>query len=193
MTCPLDGLLVADFSRVLATGIPPVRLGNRHPSIAPYESLRCADTALAVACGDDGQFRRLAAAVGAPALADEPRFATNPERVRHCDDLTAELEARLAGATAQEWAQRLTSAGVPAGVVGDIGTAIERAIDLGLDPLVDVGGRSSQIRHPILYADATTATPVPPPVLGEHTTDLRAWLTGPARPLPPRTAGPKGI
>ena len=70
--------LVNQAAGYLATGVPPGRMGNRHPSIVPYQTLRCADQFLAVACGNDTQFRRLAAVLGSPGLADDPRFATNP-------------------------------------------------------------------------------------------------------------------
>ncbi len=84
----LLGALVNQASGYLATGTPPQRMGNRHPSIAPYETLACADGQLAVACGNDGQFRRLAAAVGAGAprrrrgIRDEQRPRRPPGRAR---------------------------------------------------------------------------------------------------------------
>lgn len=73
--------LVNQMSGMLATGAPPGRMGNQHPSIAPYETLRCEDAYLAVAIGNDGQFRRLADALGLVGLAEDERFATNAQRV----------------------------------------------------------------------------------------------------------------
>jgi crotonobetainyl-CoA:carnitine CoA-transferase CaiB-like acyl-CoA transferase len=176
----LLGGLVNQASGYLATGVAPGRMGNRHPSIAPYETLRCADVPLAVACGNDRQFERLCAVLGRPALAGDARFAGNPSRVAHRDELAAELEEALAAEPAAVWERRLTAAGVAAGVVRDIGQAIERADALGLEPLT--GG---QIRHPVRYAAATTTYPGRPPRLGEHTDRVRAWLSGvnPDEPL----------
>jgi crotonobetainyl-CoA:carnitine CoA-transferase CaiB-like acyl-CoA transferase len=175
----LLGGLVNQAAGYLATGVAPGRMGNQHPSIAPYETLHCADGLLAVACGNDAQFGRLAAVLGAPGLADDPRFATNPHRVANRAALVAELERRLASDTAAAWEQRLGAAGVAAGPVGDIGSALERATGYGLEPLLEVGTRR-QVRHPVRFANSATAVPTPPPALGEHTDLVRTWLAGDA-------------
>jgi crotonobetainyl-CoA:carnitine CoA-transferase CaiB-like acyl-CoA transferase len=181
----LLGGLVNQAANFLATGVAPGRMGNQHPSIAPYETLRCADGLLAVACGNDGQFLRLVAAIDAPAIGGDPRFATNPLRVANRPALVAALEARLGTDTAAAWEARLAAAGVPAGLVGDIGDAIGRATQAGLAPTVEVGA-ARQIRHPIRYRERRTAAPTPPPGLGEHDDLVRGWLAGPAdAPLTP--------
>ncbi|WP_231956940.1 MULTISPECIES: CaiB/BaiF CoA-transferase family protein [unclassified Actinoplanes] len=169
----LLGGLVNQASGYLATGRAPGRMGNRHPSIAPYETLRCADVPIAVACGNDRQFARLSAVLGVPGLAEDYRFVDNPSRVAHREVLVDALEAALAAETAAVWERRLTAAGIAAGVVRDIGQAIDRATDLGLDPVVD-----GQIRHPVRYANAATRPPAAPPRLGEHSDLVRAWLSG---------------
>jgi crotonobetainyl-CoA:carnitine CoA-transferase CaiB-like acyl-CoA transferase len=175
----LLGGLVNQAANYLATGAAPGRMGNQHPSIAPYETLRCADGLLAVACGNDTQFRRLATVLELPGLAVDTRFATNPARVANRPALVAALEARLASDPAAVWEERLRAAGVPAGLVGDIGTAVQRAADFGLVPTVEVGTQQ-QIRHPVRYGASATAEPLPPPALGEHDAAVRAWLAGPA-------------
>jgi len=91
-------------SGYLATGVDPRALGNRHPSIAPYETLRCRDGMLALAVGNDAQFAALCRALGDPALADDERFTTNAGRVEHRDDLQVALEALLADRDAAHWA-----------------------------------------------------------------------------------------
>ena len=88
------------------------------------------------------------------------------------------LEAALAADTAASWEQRLSVAGVPAALVGDIGSAFARAAAYGLEPTVEVG-TVRQVRHPVRYRESTTAVPTPPPALGEHTDAVRAWLAGP--------------
>ncbi|MDT4918587.1 MAG: hypothetical protein QOH89_3287, partial [Pseudonocardiales bacterium] len=115
----LLGGLVNQAAGYLATGVAPGRMGNAHPSIAPYETLHCADGLIAVACGNDGQFARLAGVLGVGQLAADPRVATNPARVRHRVELVELLERQLLGASAAVWEARLTAAGVPAGLVGD--------------------------------------------------------------------------
>ena len=135
LSCLLAGL-VNQASAYTSGGVVPTRMGNRHPSIAPYEALPCADGSLVLAVGNDRQFAALCKALGAPELAADERFATNPARVRHRDQLRAELTSLLAGRAAAEWAEVLTDARVPAGVVNDIAGAFALATTLGLEPIV---------------------------------------------------------
>jgi crotonobetainyl-CoA:carnitine CoA-transferase CaiB-like acyl-CoA transferase len=130
--------LVNQSSAFTVAGEVPGRMGNAHPSIAPYELLATADGPLVLAVGTDRQFRALAEVLGAPELADDPRFAHNPDRVAHRDALTAVLETRLAAHPASAWAARLRDAGVPAGEVNDIAGAFALAEQLGLDPVVEL-------------------------------------------------------
>ncbi|MGZ4451598.1 MAG: CaiB/BaiF CoA transferase family protein [Nocardioides sp.] len=176
----LLGSLVNQASSYLATGIAPRRMGNAHPSIAPYELLDCADGPLAIACGNDGQFRKLAAVLGHEPLADDERYATNAARVTHRPELVADLQVLLAGDTAASWAQRLERAGVPAGRVGSVADGLALAETLGLAPLVDMGpGAPPQVRHPITYSETPVSVYAAPPRLGEHTDEIRHWLSTP--------------
>lgn len=164
----------------LTTDRAPGRLGNRHPSIAPYETLRCADGLIAVGCGNDGQFARLTDVLGVPHLAEHPAYRTNPDRVAHRDALAADLEKALAGADGATWVERLTAAKVPAGRVGTLLDGISLADRLGLDPTLDLGTEHPpQLRHPIRWQTHRPRPASPPPALGEHTTDLRSWLATP--------------
>ena len=173
----LLGSFVNQASSYLTTGIPPERMGNEHPSIAPYELLPCAGGAIAIACGNDGQFRRLAAVLGDEALVDDERFATNAARVQHRPALVTALGALLAADDADAWTQRLLEVGVPAGKVGTIADGFALAADLGLAPLVDVGSdRPAQVRHPVTYSDTPITEYSAPPRLGEHSDAVRRWL-----------------
>ncbi|WP_454111872.1 CaiB/BaiF CoA transferase family protein [Microbacterium aurum] len=173
----LLGSLVNQASSYLATGVSPGRLGNAHPSIAPYESLPCADGSIAIACGNDGQFRKLAAVLGDESLADDIRFTTNAARVRHRPELVAVLAARLALGDVDSWVERLSAVGVPAGRVGTVADGFVLAEKLGLAPLVEVGpGRPAQVRHPIIYSDTPITEYTAPPRLGEHTQSVLRWL-----------------
>jgi formyl-CoA transferase len=175
------GGLVNQAASYLTTGAVPGRMGNQHPSIAPYETLQCADAPLAVACGNDTQFARLAAVLEVPELATDTRFATNAQRVQHRTALVAALEQRLRTDTALAWEQRLAAVGVPAGLVGDVGSAIARAQEYGLEPLVDLGAEQvAQIAHPVRYASAEPQPASPPPTLGQHTASIVRWLDGDA-------------
>ena len=173
----LLGSLVNQASSYLTTGKSPSRMGNQHPSIAPYETLRCRDGLLAVACGNDGQFRRLAAALGLPELGEDPRFATNPARVENRAALIAALEDALAGADAAHWQSVCVEADVPAGVVGDIASAFALADRLGLSPTLDLPTpHPPQVRHPVTYSRSSLTEPTPPPALDEQGAELREWL-----------------
>ncbi|MFG2496530.1 CaiB/BaiF CoA transferase family protein [Streptomyces caniferus] len=185
----LLGSLVNQASGHLATGRDPGPMGNRHPSIAPYETLACRDgQLLAVAVGNDRQFRALAQALGAPELAEDVRFARNQDRVQNRTDLIKALENRLAADTPRGWAERLTPASVPCGPVNSLSEALELAERLGLAPVSPVGeGRIPQVVSPLRLSATPVAQPSAPPRLDEHGTPLRTWLSGPAdQPLPRR-------
>ncbi len=173
----LLGSLVNQASSFLATGVSPGRLGNAHPSIAPYELFATADDPIVIACGNDAQFRALANAVGAPHLAQDGRFATNAARVQNRPALVEALAATLRTKPADTWVAAIENAGVPVGKIGTIEDGFALASKLGLDPLVDVGaGRPAQVRHPVTYSHSPITSYTAPPKLGEHSEDIRRWL-----------------
>ncbi len=159
--------LVNQAGSTLATGVPPPRLGNRHPSIAPYAVFAASDRDLVIAVGNDRQFSALAGLIGRPELADDARFATNTTRVAHRDELASELEAALAAAPAAEWVARCRAAGVPSGLVNDVAEALVFAESLGLAPVIEVAG-SRSIAAPISLEASDADYRLPPPALGEH-------------------------
>ena len=176
----LLGSLANQASAYLSTGRPPARMGTRHPSIAPYEMLRCRDGQLALACGNDTQFGRLCEVLGLPDLVTDRRFATNAARVAHRDELAALLEQGLQAESVTVWAGRLAGVGVAAGPVNDLGAALRLAQSLGLAPTVAVGdGHPDQVRHPITWSRSTVCTPTPPPALGADSAEIRARLEKP--------------
>lgn len=177
--------LTNQAASTLATGRAPRRLGNRHPSIAPYAVFAAADRDLVIAVGNDRQFRALGALLGAPTLADDPRFATNEARVAHRDLLHAELEAALAAASAEHWVAVCSDAGVPAGLVNDVAEAIAFAESLDLEPVVELGA-SRTVADPIRLSGAAPAYRTPPPRLDEHAG--ADWLPRETRDL--REKGP---
>jgi formyl-CoA transferase len=173
----LLGSLANQASGYRATGTPPGRMGNRHPSIAPYETLHCRDGQLAVACGNDGQFRRLVELLGIPEAAEHPRFARNSGRVEHREELVTLLEERLGVRDAAEWEELLVAADVPAGQVGDLRSAFERATALGLEPIVSPGeGQVPQVAHPIRYSAMEPRRPAAAPRHRQHDATVRGWL-----------------
>lgn len=159
--------LVNQASSVVGAGVVPQIMGNEHPSISPYAVYRTADRPIVLAVGNDRQFASLVQVLGIPELSDDERFATNPARVTHRDDLTALLEARLIGAGADHWQAKLHAVGVPCGPINDIAQAIELAQRLGLQPVVDAGGVAG-IAHPIGFSATPASYRSAPPDLPSH-------------------------
>ncbi len=156
-----------------ATGENPKRLGSAHPSLVPYQAFRTRDGYVNVAVGSEGIWSRFVVAIGAPHLAEDPRFRTNPDRVAHRDTLIPELERIFATRTTADWVTLLEQAGVPAG-------PIYLLSDLFNDSQVRHRQMVQEIEHPRVGRIKQTGVPVkfsetpgriasPPPVLGQHT------------------------
>jgi crotonobetainyl-CoA:carnitine CoA-transferase CaiB-like acyl-CoA transferase len=167
--------LVNQASAYAVAGVVPGILGNAHPSIAPYEPYPTSEGQLVLAVGNDRQFRALVTVLGAPALADDERFATNPARVAHREELKAQLVALLAARTAGEWTELLSAAGVPCGPVNDLAGAFALAEGLGLQPVVDVSGVPT-VADPVRLSATPPTYRSAPPRLGEHTAQVLAEL-----------------
>jgi crotonobetainyl-CoA:carnitine CoA-transferase CaiB-like acyl-CoA transferase len=160
--------LVNHSSAYLCTGAVPQRMGNAHPSLAPYETYPAANGQIVIAVGNDKQFGALADHLGAPLLAHDARFRTNAARVHHRESLRHILVRLLADRAVTDLVAGLLAAGVPAGAVNDLGEAFAYAEELGLEPRVDVGGTGRQVPS-VSSPIGLSATPVsyrlPPPQL----------------------------
>ncbi|KOX26097.1 carnitine dehydratase [Streptomyces sp. NRRL F-6491] len=154
----------------LGAGVVPRAMGNRHPSITPYEVFEAKDRPLVLAVGNDRQFRALCERLGLPGLAGEARFATNSARVAHREELAAALAGPLGGRTADAWFEELTAAGVPCGPINDLADAFGLADRLGLAPRVpESAAGPGQVAHPIRFGATPASYRSAPPRLGEHT------------------------
>jgi crotonobetainyl-CoA:carnitine CoA-transferase CaiB-like acyl-CoA transferase len=167
--------LVNQTSGYVVAGAVPQIMGNRHPSIAPYEVFATADRPLVLAVGNDRQFAALCTVLGRPDLAGQERFATNPARVRFRDELAAELTVLLAGESADEWFERLVRAGVPCGPINDVAEAVRLAASLGLEPVVDAGGVPT-VADPLVLSETPARYASGPPAVGADTDWLLGWL-----------------
>jgi formyl-CoA transferase/CoA:oxalate CoA-transferase len=163
-----------------ATGETPRRYGSAHPSIVPYQALATADGHLMVAVGNDGLWRRFAVALGVEELAEDPRFATNPDRVQHRDELIPLLEEALATRTSAEWAELLNEAGVPAGPINTVPEALAHPQVLAREMVVEaehpVAGRLRMLGSPVKLSAHPPTVRSAPPGLGEHTDEVLAEL-----------------
>jgi crotonobetainyl-CoA:carnitine CoA-transferase CaiB-like acyl-CoA transferase len=161
--------LVNQSSAYTQAGVVPGRMGNRHPSIAPYELLRCGEGELVLAVGNDRQFTDLCEAIDKPRFAIEKRFETNQARVENREELREQLESALYYKPASEWVELLRARRVPAGVVNDIGAAFEFAEQIGLAPTVEIprddGPPVRLPRNPIRLSKTPASYRLPPPRL----------------------------
>ncbi len=164
----------------LTDGAVPPRRGNEHPTIVPYGTFPAADGEFIIAAGNDGQFRRLCGLLGAPEIADDPRFSTNKARVLHREALIPQLNALTAARPAAWWLEGLEGLGVPAGPVFDLAETFAQ-------PQVAARGMRLTLPHPVAGSVELTgnplkfgATPVTcrdaPPMLGQHTAEVLAAL-----------------
>jgi crotonobetainyl-CoA:carnitine CoA-transferase CaiB-like acyl-CoA transferase len=162
-----------------AAGQVPFRMGNSHPSLFPYEPLPTGDGELIITAGNDTQFRKLCAILGAPQLADDPRFATNPARTANREALRPLLIELLAARSAADWFAALIPAGVPCGPINTVDAGVAFAAEIGLEPIVSSGqGEAARrgIRYPVTFSATPASYPLPPPALDEHGEEIRAWL-----------------
>ncbi|MGO2052531.1 CaiB/BaiF CoA transferase family protein [Glutamicibacter sp. 287] len=172
MTSLLAGL-TNQASSTAVTGNPPPRLGNAHPSIAPYETFATSDGVMVIAVGNNRQFTALGTELGLTDLPQDPRFADNLSRVQHRQELKDLIEEVTRQGSAAQWTNRLMEVGVPAGKVNSVLEALEFADELGLEPVVTINdlktGRSSrQIANPIVLSRTKPTYRLVPPALGEH-------------------------
>jgi crotonobetainyl-CoA:carnitine CoA-transferase CaiB-like acyl-CoA transferase len=174
MSSMLSGLV--NFGGAYAlTGDVAHGMGIRHPSICPYEPFPTADRLLIIAAGNDRQFQALCECLGLPHLREDPRFATNADRVAHRDQLTAALGTVLLTDGADQWFTTLTAAGIPCGPINDVAQAMGFAESLGLEPIVDVNG-SAQIANPLRLSATEVSYRRRPPALGEDEQEILSWL-----------------
>jgi len=166
-------LLTYQAGIVFATGASPGRLGNQHPSIAPYDTFATSDGEFVLAVGNDEQFRRMASAIDAPQLATDPRFTTNQDRVRHYDALRRDLRAIFSNWPRDAIVRALTDAGVPCGAVRSVTEALA-------DPQLSARGMIVPLEHavagpvrvlgnPLKLSETPAEVRTPPPSLGQHT------------------------
>ncbi|MBH3426550.1 CaiB/BaiF CoA transferase family protein [Pseudomonas alkylphenolica] len=166
----------------LTTGTPPRRLGNAHPNIVPYQDFPTADGDFILTVGNDGQFRKFAEVAGQPQWADDPRFATNKQRVANRAELIPLIRQATVFKTTAEWVAQLETAGVPCGPINDLA-------QMFADPQVKARGLAIEIPHPLAGHVPQVASPIrlsetpveyrnAPPLLGEHTQQVLGEVLG---------------
>ena len=173
-------VLVNQAQNAFVTGDAPVRHGNAHPNIVPYEVFETADGGLMVAVGSERQWQRFCEALGLPALASDPRFATNGDRVVNRAALRPLIAAPLGLRSRAEWQAALEAAEVPCGPILDVVEAFAapqaRALDMDVAIEHPVLGLIHQVGFPFAFERTPPAMRSAPPLLGEHTDEVLSEL-----------------
>ncbi|MFZ3322760.1 MAG: CaiB/BaiF CoA-transferase family protein [Usitatibacter sp.] len=169
-------------STYFVSGQAPARMGNAHQNIVPYHVFRAADEFLIVAVGNDSQFAKFCEAIGAPEWPADPRFATNPQRVRHRDLLVGMISERLRARRAREWLALLEPSGVPCGPINDLSQvfADPQVLHRGMQVTVPhpAAGEVRMVASPMKFSDTPIAYDAPPPTLGQHTDEILGRVLG---------------
>jgi crotonobetainyl-CoA:carnitine CoA-transferase CaiB-like acyl-CoA transferase len=172
------GVLANQGLSYLVSGEPPRRLGNAHPSIVPYQVFAVSDGYVIIAVGNDAQFERLCAFLELPALASDPRFATNAARVERREELIPILSERLVRRTGREVLRELQARSVPAGPINNLmevfsdPQVLHRGMRADLPAPWAAGGSIPTVPTPIRFSGAKLDLKRPPPRLGEHTAEI---------------------
>lgn len=174
-------MLANQATNWFVSGKAPTRMGNAHPNLAPYQPFPCTDGMVVIAVGNDGQFRALAEALGAPGLGADPRFLTNALRIEHRAVMTAELSALTAGHTMHSLMAALEKAGVPCGPVNTVDQVFDepQAKHRGLEVTQDRADLLAPVRtvaSPIRMSVTPVAYDRAPPALGADTQDVLGSL-----------------
>jgi crotonobetainyl-CoA:carnitine CoA-transferase CaiB-like acyl-CoA transferase len=178
LSSALSGL-VNQAAAYTAAGVVPHRMGNAHPSVYPYQPMPTKDRDVIITAANDRQFRSLCEVLGVAEVADDDRFRLNADRTANREELHPILVERLAEWTADDLFIALNKAGVPCGPINSIREGVELAERLGLEPRVTVGADGRKVdlvRNPIHLSDFDVEYQQPPPTLGEHSDEIRAWL-----------------
>jgi crotonobetainyl-CoA:carnitine CoA-transferase CaiB-like acyl-CoA transferase len=174
--------LINAASQYLIGGALPTRQGTAHESIVPYQVFEAADGYVFVGAANDKLFARLAAAVGHPEWADDPRFRVNVERVRNRGTLVPLIESALRTHSVAHWEQRLQEAGVAVAPVNDMARVFA-------DPQVVHSGQVVSVPHPtagdvrlvgpaVAFSNTPAEVRLPPPLLGQHTDEVLRDIEG---------------
>ena len=164
----------------LTSGQPPVRAGNAHQNLVPYQVFECADGHVIIAAGNDAQYQRLCAVGGQPELASDARFNVNPQRVRNRAALIPLLAAMVKRKTKNAWITELEAANVPCGPINTLEDTFENeqvvARKMRFDLPHPSAGSVPMVRNPIQYSATQLEYHMPPPLLGQHTREVLGSL-----------------
>ena len=172
------GVLANQAMNYLVSGQSPRRMGNAHPNIVPYQIFPVSDGHVVVAVGNDGQFARFVATLGAPELAQDPRFVTNPLRVANRAALVPRLTELTMLTTRDDLLGALERQGVPCGPINSVADVfadaqvLARGMRVDLPSVAAAAGSVPSVASPIVLDGARMVADQPSPQLGEHTASV---------------------
>jgi crotonobetainyl-CoA:carnitine CoA-transferase CaiB-like acyl-CoA transferase len=185
------GYLANQAMNFLISGTLPRRTGNAHPNIQPQDVFACRDGHLALAVGNDGQFGKLASALGHPEWAKDQRFLKNADRVRNREALTALIAQVLGQRDVRDWVARVEAEGVPSAAINTVPMVLDEPQVVHREMLRHLphplAGTVPQVVSPMRFQESPLSFKRPPPLLGEHTDEiLRELGLDTAQPQPDR-------
>jgi crotonobetainyl-CoA:carnitine CoA-transferase CaiB-like acyl-CoA transferase len=170
------GWLANRGQEYLVSGEDTGRMGNGHPTIVPYQTFDASDKQIAVAVGNDAQFERLCEAIDREDLAQDERYATNPDRVANRQELVEALQRELSEQTAEEWVEKIRGVGIPCGPVNTLAEALADEHLASTDMLQEIehplAGVLQMLASPVLLDGERPPIRRPPPTLGQHNDEV---------------------
>lgn len=164
------------IARYSTTGKDPVPIGNRHPSIAPFTTVKASDGYINIACGNNALFANLCKLLEMPDLANDSRFATNDLRCENIAQLIEIINSVTVKNTKEYWLSRFSDGSVPSGPINKISEVLQDPHVIARNMILElnhpVAGKTQVAGMPIKFSDDNPVPEVPAPVIGQHTKDI---------------------
>jgi len=181
----LDTIVAFNANQIVSwfvSGHIPIRWGNAHPQVVPYEAFATSDGHIILAVGNDGQFKRFCQVAGCPELAEEQRFATNSQRIVHRAELIPIVAGILRTRSKREWLEALEAAGVPCGPINNMQEVFDdpqvKHRKLRVDIPHPSGGSAPVVASPMRLSETPVEYRLAPPLLGQHNDEVYRGLLG---------------
>jgi crotonobetainyl-CoA:carnitine CoA-transferase CaiB-like acyl-CoA transferase len=181
----LDTIVAFNANQIVSwfvSGHVPIRWGNAHPQVVPYEAFATSDGHIILAVGNDGQFKRFCKVAGCPELAEEQRFATNSQRIVHRAELIPIVAGIMRTRSKREWLEALEAAGVPCGPINNMQEVFDdpqvKHRKLRVDIPHSSGGSAPVVASPMRLSETPVEYRLAPPLLGQHNNEVYRGLLG---------------
>jgi crotonobetainyl-CoA:carnitine CoA-transferase CaiB-like acyl-CoA transferase len=174
------GLLGYNLQTYWERGVQPPKCGSSHESLCPYQAFEAADGPIMIGVANDNLWRKFCGVTGLGALADDPKFRTNADRVHYRDEVLGHVKAALAANSVKHWNDALTAVGVPCSPINTLAQLLDHPHTAASGMIVEYdharAGRLKAVGHPVLINGEPRQAGLPPPVAGQHTDDVLSEL-----------------